>query len=387
MATLNYDFDDLDDRMEKAGLDALLVTSKHNVRYLLGGYEFLFFSAMDAIGHGRYLPILIYLKGAREKAAYIANTMEKWEHENAPFWVPNFHPVAWGSLDSIAAAIGHLESIGMTHGRIGIEPPFLPSDSYLALGDALPEVVLTDATGLLERLRAVKTPTELALLKTASERISGAMQATISGSHEGADKHAIIDRLRQDVTRRGLKFDYCLLTLGDSHNRARSSQAWREGEVMSIDSGGNLEGYICDICRMGVLGEPDAELTDLLGEVSQVQDAAFAAVRAGTLGGEVLARGDAALARQPNAAHLGFFAHGMGLISHEAPFLATNRSVTYEGSDAGAPLEAGMVLSVETHMLHPTRGFIKLEDTLAVTAEGYEMFGTDGRGWNRGGTA
>jgi Xaa-Pro dipeptidase len=34
-----------------------------------------------------------------------------------------------------------------------------------------------------------------------------------------------------------------------------------------------------------------------------------------------------------------------------------------------------MVISVETTMLHPTRGFIKLEDTLAVTAGGYEMFG------------
>ena len=46
-----------------------------------------------------------------------------------------------------------------------------------------------------------------------------------------------------------------------------------------------------------------------------------------------------------------------------------------------------MVLSVETTMLHPSRGFIKLEDTLAVTPEGYEMFGQRGRGWNRGGTA
>jgi Xaa-Pro aminopeptidase len=46
-----------------------------------------------------------------------------------------------------------------------------------------------------------------------------------------------------------------------------------------------------------------------------------------------------------------------------------------------------MVISVETTMLHPRRGFIKLEDTVAVTATGYEMFGDTGRGWNRAGTA
>ena len=77
----------------------------------------------------------------------------------------------------------------------------------------------------------------------------------------------------------------------------------------------------------------------------------------------------------------------MGLISHEAPFLMTNHPVAYEGIDAAAPLEAGMVISVETTMLHPRRGFIKLEDTIAVTDDGYELMGARGRGWNRGGQA
>ncbi len=72
----------------------------------------------------------------------------------------------------------------------------------------------------------------------------------------------------------------------------------------------------------------------------------------------------------------------MGLVSHEAPFLLTNHPVAYEGRDADKPLKAGMVLSIETHMQHPKRGFIKLEDTLAVTDTGYEMFGIEGRGWN-----
>lgn len=93
------------------------------------------------------------------------------------------------------------------------------------------------------------------------------------------------------------------------------------------------------------------------------------------------------MARGTNAAHTDFFAHGMGVITHEAPFLMTNHPVTYEGSDADRPLRAGMVLSVETTMLHPTRGFIKIEDTLAVTEEGFELYGAESRGWNLGATA
>ena len=57
----------------------------------------------------------------------------------------------------------------------------------------------------------------------------------------------------------------------------------------------------------------------------------------------------------------------MGLITHEVPFLMTNHPVAYEGVDSARPLEPGMVLSVETTMLHPTRGFIKIEDTITIT--------------------
>ncbi|OWU68120.1 M24 family metallopeptidase [Marinibacterium profundimaris] len=383
---LSYDFAHLDALMEAAGIDVLLASSKHNVQYLLGGYRFIFFSAMDAIGHSRYLPIVAYLRGAPDSTAYIGNRMEGMEHANHPFWTPHFHPAAWGTTDAMAEAIRHLKAHGPASPRIGVEPGFLPMDAARALTSAFANAPLTDATHVLERLRAVKSPAELALLKQASERIGDAMRATIAAAQAGTTKHEIIDRLRQEETGRGLQFEYCLLTLGASHNRAASDQAWAEGEVLSIDSGGNLKGYIGDICRMGVLGAPDSELEDLLAEIETVQQAAFSRVRAGAHGAEVIEAGQAELARQPSRDCTDFFAHGMGVITHEAPFLMTNHPVTYEGVDADRPLQAGMVLSVETTMQHPTRGFIKLEDTLAVTETGYELYGCDGRGWTRGGT-
>lgn len=376
----------VDRLMEEAGIDVLFATSKHNTQYLLGGYKFIFFVAMDAIGHSRYLPIVIYEKGGPQHAAYIANKMEGGEHQNHPFWTPSFHPACWGTLDAAAVAVEHLRKIGKSGGRIGIEPGFLPSDAYLHLRKELPDARLVDATSMLERMRAIKTQAELDLLRTASECITDAMLAAIAWAREGSTKSEIIEQLRREETNRGAHFEYCLLTLGSSHNRAASSQAWQKGEVLSIDSGGNYQGYIGDLCRMGVLGEPDAELEDLLAEVDAVQQAAFSKVHAGALGGDVIEYAASALKASKVAPYTDFFAHGMGLITHEVPFLMTNHPVTYEGTDAGRPLEENMVLSVETTMLHPTRGFIKLEDTVAVTAAGYTMFGDRGRGWNRGGS-
>jgi Xaa-Pro aminopeptidase len=82
-----------------------------------------------------------------------------------------------------------------------------------------------------------------------------------------------------------------------------------------------------------------------------------------------------------------FLAHGMGLVSHEAPRLTATGPVPYDAYDAARPLEGAMVVSVETTLQHPQRGFIKLEDTVVVTDTGFEIYGEGGRGWNRGGTA
>lgn len=380
-----FDHAKLDRLMDEAGIDVLVATSKHNVQYLLGGYKFIFFSAMDAIGHSRYLPVVVYEKGRPDHAAYIGNRMEGGEHRNNPFWTPTVETATWGSVDAAKLAAAHLKKIGRQGARIGIEPAFLPSDAHGVLAQALDGATLKDATGTLERLRAIKTPEELSRLRQASELITDAMLAVFSGQREGAGKRDIVEALRREETDRGLQFEYCLLTIGASHNRAVSPQTWNKGEVLSLDSGGNFHGYIGDLCRMGVMGEPDQELEDMLAEIEAVQQAAFSRCRPGIKGGDMIAHAESVLKASPVAAYTDFFAHGMGLISHEAPFLMTNHPVAYEGIDAGEPLEPGMVLSVETTMLHPTRGFIKIEDTVAITADGHDMFGARGRGWNVGG--
>ena len=72
--------------MDKAGIDVLLVTSKHNIQYLLGGYRFFFFDFMDAIGVSRYLPVMIYPKGRPDQAAYFGNGLETYERQLDKFW-------------------------------------------------------------------------------------------------------------------------------------------------------------------------------------------------------------------------------------------------------------------------------------------------------------
>src|ERR1044072_7394731 len=83
-----FDAKRLDRLMDEAGIDVLLVTSKHNVQYLLGGHRSIFFDYMDAMGLSRYLPIMVYPKGQPDKAAYFGHRLENFQHQVKPLLTP-----------------------------------------------------------------------------------------------------------------------------------------------------------------------------------------------------------------------------------------------------------------------------------------------------------
>src|SRR5712671_1409620 len=87
ISRIPFSADRLDTLMDRAGLDVLLATSKHNVQYLLGGHRAMFFDYMDAMGVSRYLPVFVYVKGATDKAAYFGHRLEGYHRQVKPFWV------------------------------------------------------------------------------------------------------------------------------------------------------------------------------------------------------------------------------------------------------------------------------------------------------------
>jgi Xaa-Pro aminopeptidase len=123
-----------------------------------------------------------------------------------------------------------------------------------------------------------------------------------------------------------------------------------------------------------------------LQEVRAIQDAAREPIGAGRLGREI---GEAADERRRGSAHAGVIdivAHGMGLVTHEPPRLDPAAPPRRAATHHDRPLEAGMVLSIETTARVEGIGFVKLEDTVVVTDDGWEAFGDDHRDWMVAGT-
>lgn len=380
-----FDLSSLDELMADAGMDALLVTSKHNVRYVLGGYVNQFFAVMDALGTGRYLPVFVYVRGRPDLAHFVGSPIETWylQARHEPLWVPTTEFDAHLGTDAARAAARWLSRHGLGTARVGIESSFLPVDAYDVLREQLPGASFLDAHALLETVRACKSPVELTHVEAGSMAIVDSMLVSFTEHDAGDTKADMEQTLRREQVARGLTYEYCLISMGANLNRAPSDQRLAIGDVVCMDSGGQLNGYIGDVARMGVLGEPDDELESLLGDIDAVQMAAREAVEPGAKGHTIFAAAHAERVRRTHGAAIQFVAHGMGLISHEAPRLTATGPVRYPATHADLPLKPGFVLSIESWIEHPRRGFIKLEDTIAVSHDGHTAFADHGRGWNR----
>jgi Xaa-Pro aminopeptidase len=378
--SIPFDHAHLDELLEQAGLDAIVATSPHNVRYLLGGYSFFMYALADSIGLSRYLPAFAYRRGAPEDSCYVGAGNESWATDVDPLWVPDVRNVAWGA-DQAAAQVAEWASTRLSpKASVGVELPYLPAEAAAALS---PQLELHGATQLLEALRAVKRPHELQIVRTGSTAVVDAMLATFEASRVGESKAEIYERLRMQETERGLQFCYGLISAGTDANRSPSPQCLADGEVLSLDSGATLRGWVADLTRMAIAGEPSARHEELLAEVDLVQQAARARVHAGTRGGDLFAAAYEAIGDCDDRSRMSFLAHGTGLVTHEAPRLTATGSPPYPAAHVELPLQAGMVLSIESQVLDPLVGFVKLEDTVIVGVDAPEAVGDHGRGWNR----
>jgi Xaa-Pro aminopeptidase len=375
---LPFDVRYLDALMDENGIDLLLATDKDTIQYLTGGFRFFFFAHKDAIGVSRYLPTLGYPKGQPEKAFYVGHPLESQHQAVEPLWVPSITNNQKSSEHAVREAAATIRKLGLGKARIAVEMCFIPADAYLALREELPDATFVDALPMLQELRAVKRPDELEKLRIASERIVESMRLVMSTTPPGTTTRDIAEHVRREEVNRGLNFEYCLTAVGSNLNRTPSDQfTWNKGEILSLDSGANLDGYLGDLCRMAVMGEPTTQMQDLLAEVRAIQDAPRKVIKAGVTGGELIAAAEAVVGKSAHRDQIRFMAHGMGTIQHEAPHLNDTGVIAYPAHYSNRPLRSGMVLSIETDLKNPEVGFVKLEDTVVVTDDGCEGYGDD----------
>lgn len=361
-----WDRGKLADLMARAGIDLLLVNSRHNIRYLTG-YYFHVYERTTRFGDSQYLPLLGLPRDDFDRAFYVGRHGEEGQQKAEGFRVADRYTVP--AAEQAARAIARL---GYGAATIGVELSFLPADALAALGRGLPGAVFVDATPVLTELRTIKTPAEVAHLRSVYNRTAEAIGAAFRAGHSGLTTREVARQVELEMTNRGLVFLWAFTAAGPGMLRAPSDVRWEEGQVLHIDAGGEDRDYLADICRMGCRGEPSALARELHAACLEVQDRVRREIRPGLPANELLRIGQAAVAALPFAPYGRFVAHGIGMVSHEEPRISPDNS---------RPLEPGMVLSVETEFRHPEVGHLKIEDAVVVTPDGCEGLGDLGREW------
>jgi len=367
-----FDAKKLTGLMEDSGVSLVLASTRHNVRYLTGGYYFHFHERFTRIGRSQYLPLVGLPHRRLEEAFYTGRPDEAGQIEAEGLWIVNRPTATRGTVGAAEAAAAATQKLGLADATIGVELPFLPADAFLVLQRLLPHAQFVDATTVLDELRAVKSAAELAHLRTVYDRTAQAIQATFASGTPGITTAAMAERVRREMADRGLAFLWAFTCAGPGTLRAPSQVRWERGRVLHIDAGGEDRDYLADICRMGCLGEPSSLARELHAACLEVQGRVRKIVRAGLPCKEVLAEGERAVRENRFALYGRFTAHGIGMVSHEQPEITPANSRS---------LEAGMVLSIETECIYPAVGHVKIEDAVAVTERGCEGLGDIGREW------
>jgi len=254
------------------------------------------------------------------------------------------------------------------NGVAAVEPS-TSFESYLHLEDRLGGWNLVNGASVTQRLRIVKAPEEVALIRLAIAATEAAIAATFAQLAAGMSERDVAQLLSREMSNRGSPGGG-LVQFGPSsalpHGGPSAGTLARETVVL-IDAGSRIEGYTSDITRTIWFG--DAPSDEFKKVFNLVHDAQTAAIQAGRplmtqcqemdrLARKVISDGGYG---QYFLHRLG---HGMGMDGHEPPYLV-------EGNETR--LEPGMVFTIEPGIYQLNKFGVRIEDDCVMGENGVEV--------------
>jgi Xaa-Pro aminopeptidase len=340
--------DRLVERMPGAGIDVLLVANLVNVRYLTG-YTGSNGIALIGSDTRTFVTDFRYVEQAAEE---VDSSFDR-------------HRSAQHLLEGVEEALpgGDL--------RVGFEAAHLSVSEHAQLRELLPErIELVATNGLVEELRAVKQPDEIAAIRAAAALADEAFAQVVAGGVRGHTERELALKLEFNIRQLGAprpSFEP-IVAAGPNgalpHARPRDETVGR-GELVVIDWGAEVDGYCSDCTRTVATGDVDPEAKEIYQLVLDAQLAGLEDVRPGAVGRDVDAVARAAITSGGHGEQFGHgLGHGVGLEVHEAPRLA---------QPSEAVLAAGNVVTVEPGIYIPGRYGVRIEDLVLVTDEGRDI--------------
>lgn len=331
--------------LDDKGLDAFLVSSPPNRRYLsgfTGSAGYLLISRSESV----LCTDFRYLEQAKEQA-------------------PDFR------LKRMSALMDWFPGLASELGvkNIGIEADDITVSTRLAFQKAIDQsdndsdILLVETSHLVDMLRVVKYQDELKLLKQAIEITDQAFEEVSFQIKPGIRESEIAWSLEKAMRERGaeaLAFDIIVGAGSNAalpHHRADDTVI-SNGQSVVIDMGAQFEGYCADLTRTVFVGQPDEKLRHIYDIVLGAQRVAIEGVKVGMTGGDLDQMARKVISEAGYGDNFGHsLGHGVGLAVHEFPRVGPNSTDL---------IDEGMVFTIEPGIYLSGLGGVRIEDIVLV---------------------
>lgn len=249
--------------------------------------------------------------------------------------------------------------------KLGFEADDLTFSTYREYENEL-ESELIPVSGLIEKLRLIKTDAEIKILKVAADIADAAYKHILDFIRPGKTELEVSNELEFFMRKAGATSSSFDIIVASGHRSAlphgvASDKVIETGDFVTLDYGAYYNGYVSDITRTVAVGEPDAKLKEIYEIVLEAQLKGMAGIKPGMTGKEADALTRDYISEKGYGDYFGHSTgHGIGLEVHEGPSLSF-RSDTI--------LEPGMIVTVEPGIYIPGLGGVRIEDDTVITKD------------------
>ena len=379
MTTLDFEISEFEDRqtrtrraMEKAGIDFLIVTHPVHIHWLIGsrikGYQ-EFQALLFTLEPGDLTLQTRFADVFEAQQESLADDVRGWDRD------PGDH--------AVTILKGILEEKGYLNRRIGLEVPdtYLSVHDYLQIRDLLGDSLISEPTGLVEKLKLVKSPAELAYIRKASDINDAVHQTCIDTLAAGKTEFEVVAEMHRtmianfgDFTSSPMNFVSGERTVY-SHGFP-SERVMQHGDLVHHEYGAAYRRYTCTIGRVLCIGEPTDRMKEVYQVVRDACDAQIAAIRDGvpaSVPHEAAKKviGDAGMEEGR------WHTSGYGIAPSFPP--RWSEDIQMDGS-TDEPLRSGMVLSIEPPVFLPQEKLgARIIDNVLVTDTGAQILSQTSR--------
>jgi Xaa-Pro aminopeptidase len=347
----------LNKQLRSSNLDALALNPGPSLAYLTGLHFHLMERPVVALFKADAVPVLVLPE------------LEMLKLQGLPFGIRAFpygeNPAGWEGVFLDAGS-----SLGLKGRRIGIEPLHMRVLEFCKVSAIAGEMECEDATQLVGGLRVCKEASEVAAMRKAVKVAQAALEATLPSIKVGVTEKAIASELTAQLLRHGsqpeIPFAPIVSSGPNSANphASPSERKLRPGDLLVVDWGAAVDGYISDLTRTFAVGQVDKEYR----RIHQVVLEANAAGRAAAKPGVPCSNVDVAARTVIEKAGYGRYfthrtGHGIGMEPHEDPYIR---------SDNLQLLEPGMSFTIEPGIYLPEQNGVRIEDNMVITDAGSE---------------